>query len=503
MNILNNPLTMTTDVVIIGAGNAAMCAALSARESGADVVVLEKSPESLKGGNTTYTHGSIRFAYKDAKDIQAIIPELDDEELKNIDFGTYAEEEFFDDMCRVTNYRTDVELASILTSESFPTMKWLTTHQIKFIPIYGRQAYKIDGRFQFWGGMVLESVGGGQGLVNKLHERALSLGIQILYESPAISLLTDDHGITGVVYKQNGIRKEVHAKAVIMASGGFHANIAMRTKYLGSNWDLAHTRGSRFNTGEGLEMALNIGALSAGNWSSAHAVGGDRYLPDFEEGFQRLSYPLGIVVNEKGKRFLDEGADFRNYTYAKYGKLILEQPNQAAWQIFDQKVKPLLREEYKGKKVTKVVADTLEELVKKMEGVDQEAFLQEMKEYNASIRKDILFNPNIKDGRKTNGLPIPKSNWANTIDEGPFEAYAVTCGITFTFGGLKINTKAEVQHNLYQSIPGLYAAGETVGGLFYSNYPGGTGLMAGSVFGRIAGENAAIFTREKMSEVQV
>jgi len=361
---------MSTDVLVIGAGNAAMCAALAARENGADVIVLEKSPESMKGGNTTYTHGSIRFAYKDTKDIQAIIPELDDKELQNIDFGTYTEEAFFEDMCHVTNYHTDLELASLLTSESFPTMKWLTKHHIKFIPIYGRQAYKIDGRFQFWGGMVLESVGGGRGLVDKLHERAQSLGVHILYEAPAISLLTDDQGITGVVYKQNGITKEIHAKAVIIASGGFHANIAMRTKYLGPNWDLAHTRGSRFNTGEGLEMALAIGALSAGNWSSAHAVGGDRYLPYFEEGFQRLSYPLGIVFNENGKRFLDEGADFRNYTYAKYGKLILEQPNQAAWQIFDQKVKNLLREEYKGKKVTKVVANTLEELVEKMEGVD-------------------------------------------------------------------------------------------------------------------------------------
>lgn len=238
-------------------------------------------------------------------------------------------------------------------------------------------------------------------------------------------------------------------------------------------------------------MALNIGALPAGNWSTAHSVTGDRYLPDFEEGFQRLSYPFGIMVNADGKRFVDEGADFRNYTYAKYGRIILQQPNNCAWQIFDAKVAPLLREEYKGKKVTKVKANTLEELADKIGEIHKVNFLQEIKSYNESIDQSTPFNPNIKDGRQTIGLNVPKTNWANTIDTAPFEAYAVTCGITFTFGGLKINERAEVQSIQYNKINGLYAAGEVVGGLFYSNYPGGAGLMAGSVFGKIAGENAA------------
>lgn len=489
-----------TDVVIIGAGNAAMCAALSAQEQGARVIVLEKSPEQQKGGNTTYTHGSIRFAYRGVEDIQAIIPELDEEELKTVDFGSYSEEEYYDDMCRMTNYKTDPELASLLTGESFETMKWLTSHDIKFIPIYGRQAFKVDGIFKFWGGMILESVGGGHGLVEALHQRAGNLGVQILYRTMAISLLQDDNGVQGVIVKEQGETKLIRAKSVVIASGGFHANIEMRTKYLGPKWDTVHTRGSRFNTGEGIQMALDIGALSSGNWSMAHAVTGDRYLPDFQEGFQRLSYPFGVIVNTDGQRFLDEGADFRNYTYAKYGRRILEQKDGCAWQVFDGKVAHLLREEYKGRQVTKVKANTLEELAEKMEGINKAKFLQEINDYNRAINDGVPFNPNEKDGRGTTGLAVDKSNWANTLDTAPFEAYAVTCGITFTFGGLKINEQAEVQSTMYEKINGLYAAGEAAGGLFYENYPGGAGLMAGAVFGKIAGQQAGRFANRNAVE---
>ena len=171
--------------------------------------------------------------------------------------------------------------------------------------------------------------------------------------------------------------------------------------------------------------------------------------------------------------------------------MVLEQPGQFAWQIFDQKVKHLLRDEYKIRQITKVTANTIEEFAQKLEGVNAAAFLQTIKEWNAAVRTDIPFNPNIKDGRGTQGLVIDKSNWANTIDAPPFEGYAVTCGVTFTFGGLRINTDGAVLNTDYQPIRGLYAAGELVGGLFYFNYPGGTGLMSGAVFGRIAGASAA------------
>ena len=215
--------------------------------------------------------------------------------------------------------------------------------------------------------------------------------------------------------------------------------------------------------------------------------------------FQKHSYPFGILINATGKRFVDEGADFRNYTYAKYGRVVLEQPGQFAWQVFDQKVKHLLRDEYKIRQITKVTANTIEEFAQKLEGVNAAAFLRTIQEWNAAVRTDIPFNPNIKDGRGTQGLAVNKSNWSNTIDTPPFEGYAVTCGVTFTFGGLRINTDGAVLNTDYQPIRGLYAAGELVGGLFYFNYPGGTGLMSGAVFGRIAGRLCRKRWRASMS----
>jgi tricarballylate dehydrogenase len=243
-------------------------------------------------------------------------------------------------------------------------------------------------------------------------------------------------------------------------------------------------------------MALDIGAMPWGNWSGCHAVGWDLNAPAFGDlsvgdGFQKHSYPFGIMLNAAGERFVDEGADFRNYTYAKYGRVILDQPHQLAWQIFDKKVLHLLRDEYRIRRVTKVHADTLEDLVRKLEGVNAEAGLATIRDYNAAVDRSTTFNPNVKDGRRTRGLKIDKTNWANTIDEPPFEAYGVTCGITFTFGGLRIDRDARVLDVDGRVIPGLCAAGELVGGLFYFNYPGGTGLMAGAVFGRIAGASAA------------
>jgi tricarballylate dehydrogenase len=244
-------------------------------------------------------------------------------------------------------------------------------------------------------------------------------------------------------------------------------------------------------------MALRAGSSPAGNWSGCHAVGWERNAPEFGDlsvgdHFQKHSYPWGVMVNAHGRRFVDEGADFRNYTYAKYGRVILEQPGQFAWQVFDQKVTHLLRDEYRIRQVTKVTAPTLEELAEKMDGVDPAGFLAEMKAYNAAVDTGTPFDPNVKDGRGTTGLDVDKSNWANTIEEGPFEAYAVTCGITFTFGGLRIDPgTAQVIDTDMQPMPGLFAAGELVGGLFYFNYPGGTGLTNGSVFGRIAGASAA------------
>ena len=488
------------DVIVLGGGNAALCAALSAREHGASVLVLERAPEAKRGGNSAFTGGGFRIVHRGADDIRKIVPDLSDDEIARSDFGEYTAEQYLDDLGRITQYYIDPDLAEVIVHKSTDTVHWMRERGIRFLPNYGRQAYNVGGRFKFFGGVVIYANGGGRGLMELHYKAAEKHGIPVRYNTQAIALLQGAAGVEGVRALVNGASQEFTAKSVVLACGGFEANREMRTRYLGPGWDMAKVRGSRYNTGDGISMALDIGAQSYGQWSGCHSVAWERYAPDFGDvesphASYRHSYPFSIMVNADGKRFLDEGADFRNYTYAKYGRIVLQQPGSFAWQVFDAQVKHLLRDEYKLRGATKVQADTLEGLVEKMQDVQPMQFLETVREYNAAIKRGAAFDPNIKDGRATVGLAIDKTNWANTIEKPPFEAYSVGCGITFTFGGLKIDTATHVLDIEDAPIPGLYAAGELVGGLYYFNYPGSTGLMAGSVFGRIAGREAAAHTK--------
>src|SRR5215469_5947094 len=486
------------NVIVVGAGNAALCAALAAAEQGAQVTVLERAPRGERGGNSAFTAGAMRVTYDGPDDLRRLMPDLTEAEWATNDFGTYTDADFYDDMARVTESRCDPDLTETLVTRSLPTLEWMRAKGVRFAPTYHRQAFKIDGRFKFWGGLTVEAVGGGIGLVDALSAAAERAGVTLRYEVRAVALIQRDGQISGVrVRHRDGTTEDIPADAVVLGSGGFQANAAWRTRYLGPGWDLAKVRGTRFNTGDGIQMALDIGARSAGNWSGCHAVGWDRNAPEFGDrtigdGFQKHSYPFGIMVNADGKRFVDEGAEFRTLTYAKYGREMLAHPRQFAWQVFDAKVTDLLRDEYRIRQITKVTASTLDELASRLDGVDPGAFLDTVKRYNEAVRDAIPFNPNVKDGRGTEGITPPKSNWANRIDTPPFEAYQVTCGITFTFGGLAVDPRtAGVLSEEGPPIPGLYACGELVGGLFYFNYPGGSGLSSGAVFGRLAGTHAA------------
>ncbi len=484
-----------TDVIVVGAGNAALCAALAAREQGARVTVLERAPEAESGGNSRYTAGAVRVVFNGVDDLAELMPDLTDDERRNVDFGVYTREQYFDDLGRLTQWRSDPDLAEALIDGSFETLRWMRGHRVRFTPSYGRQAFKVDGRHKFWGGLAVETWGGGPGLVQALTEAAGARDVPILYDTRATALIEDDDGVRGVVARRGRDTLRLGARAVVLACGGFESNAEWRARYLGPGWDLAKVRGTRYNTGDGIRMALDAGAMPYGNWSGCHAVGWDRNAPPFGDlavgdNFQKHSYPLGIMVNADGRRFVDEGADFRNYTYARYGKAVLDQPGQFAWQVFDAKALPLLRDEYRIRQVTKASADTLEALAGKLEGVDGAEFLRTVREFNEAVDTERPFNPAVKDGRGARGLAVPKTNWANRLDEPPFEAYAVTCGVTFTFGGLKIDERARVLDAGETPIPGLYAAGELVGGLFYFNYPGGTGLVSGAVFGKRAGDAA-------------
>jgi tricarballylate dehydrogenase len=484
------------DVVVVGGGNAAMCAALSARESGARVLVLEKAPEAWRGGNGFFTAGGFRFAFKSFDDLRTLIGDLSDQEAAQMEVDPYTEDNFYDDLMRVTEDCADPDMALLLVRESQNTVRWMKDRGIRWIPMFGRQAYKVGGRFRFWGGLVLEAVGGGPGLIDMEYASATKAGVDVRFETKAMRLVTDDRGrVTGIVVRTPDGTETIDAGAVVLASGGFEANPEMRTRYLGPNWELARVRGTPYNTGDGIRMAIDIGALPWGHWSGCHSVQWDLNAPwhgdrKVGDNFQKHSYPVGIIVNLRGERFVDEGADFRNYTYVKYGRAVIGQPRRTAFQIFDQKVVDILREEYRIREVTKAEANTFEELARKLE-IDVPGFVKTVTEFNAAVMKDVPFNPAVKDGRGTRGLVLPKSNWAQALDTPPYVGYAVTTGITFTFGGLKIDDAGRVIDCEQRAIPGLFAAGELVGGIFYHNYPGGAGLMAGAVFGRIAGRSAA------------
>jgi tricarballylate dehydrogenase len=486
------------DVLVVGAGNAALCAAISAHENGARVLMLEAAPYEERGGNSHFTGGAFRFAFAGVDDLIAVLPSLAQENLANVDFGTYTEDQFFDDLFALTQYRSDPDLAEILVRGSLYTAKWVARQGVKLQPGLGRQAYEVDGKFKFWGGLALHIWGGGPELLKALYANVERRGIRILYETPAIDLIRENGRLVGVVAEYRGAPVAIRAGAVVLACGSFESNPEMRARYLGPGWELAKVRGTRFNMGAGLDMALRVGARPYGNWSGCHSVAWDINAPPYGDltvgdQFQKHNYPFGILVNAKGERYVDEGANFHSHTYAKYGGEIVKLPGMFAWQVFDAKVSHLLRGEYRIRRVTKAEAGTLEELAAKLDGVDTQAFLRTVRAFNAACRTDTPFNPNVLDGRRTEGLAIDKTNWANPLDTPPFHAYHVTTGVTFTFGGLKISNQGEVEDLYGRLIPGLYAAGEMVGGLFFHNYASGTGLMSGATFGGLAGKSAAQF----------
>lgn len=488
------------DVLVVGAGNAAANAALSAHEAGASVAMLETAPRNARGGNSAFTGGAFRFVYDGVDDLLKLAPDIAELDLGSIDFGTYTEGQYFDDMGRLTEYRCDPELTEVLIGNSYASAVWLRKHGVKFQPALGRQAFKVDGKFKFWGGLACHIHGGGEHLVATLHAALEAAGIPVIYETTAFELLHDDARVQGVRARHRGHVLELRAKAVVLACGGFESNAEMRARYIGPNWDLAKVRGTRFNQGYGHRMAMDIGAAPAGHWSGAHAVQWDMNAPPFGDltvgdQFQKHNYPFGVLLNARGERFLDEGKDFHSYTYAAYGHEVMKQPGLFAWQIFDSKINHLLRSEYRIPRITKETADTLETLVPKLTGVNPQAALETLRAFNAASRPDVAFNPNIHDGLRTTGLPVDKTNWAQKLDTPPFHAYGVTAGVTFTFGGLKVTTEAQVSDTSGLPINGLFAAGEIVGGLYYHNYGSGTGLVAGVTFGRIAGAGAAAFAK--------
>ncbi|KAF2088894.1 tricarballylate dehydrogenase [Saccharata proteae CBS 121410] len=508
-------LPRSCDVLVVGSGNAGLSAAVSAAQTGAkSIVIIDKCPEDWSGGNSYFTAGAFRTAHTGIGNLLPIVNNVDTAIAQKIDLDPYSHDHFLADLSRVTQGRADPKLGRILVEDSNRTVKWLAKVGVRFQLSFNRQAYQVGDRFKFWGGLCLKTEDGGKGLIKDLQEAAKSHGIRTFHSTPMKRLVVDQSNgaVRAAIVHHANKDIEVNVKSVVLAAGGFEANPRMRSQYLGPGWDLALVRGTPYNTGDCLEIAMrDVSAKQAGNWSGCHSVAWDANAPahggdrDVSNEFTKSGYPLGVMINVNGERFVDEGVDFRNYTYAKFGRAILAQPDGVAFQVWDAQTSPLLRpEEYRDEIVERITASTIEELAEKcaIRGLQNPSgFVATLKAYNEAVhvqrgsQKQKEFNPAIKDGLCTRpgALPVPKTNWALPVDQAPFLAVKVGCGVTFTFGGLAVDpeTAGVVTEAGGQVVPGLYAIGEMLGGLYYSNYPGGSGLTAGAVWGRRAGREAA------------
>ncbi|MHA6627430.1 FAD-dependent tricarballylate dehydrogenase TcuA [Pseudonocardia sichuanensis] len=481
-----------TDVVVIGGGNAGFSAAHAAAERGRRVLLLEKGDPGLAGGNSYFTAGAVRIAHDGLADVADLL-DPDDRHAVTV-LPPYPAEAFLADMAKVTEGRNDPDLTEVLVAESQDTLRWLHGKGLRYRLMYERQAYPdAQGRQVFWGGLAVGSTGGGKGLVEQHTAAAQKAGIEVRYGTRALDLLPDGPGVTWT--DSAGRTGTVRAESVVLAAGGFEADADLRRRHLGEGWQRAKVRGTPLNTGDMLTAALAAGAVPHGDWGTCHSVAWDAWFPGNEgdreltNQLTRSGYPLGIVVNKRGERFLDEGSDFRNYTYAKYGARILAQPDGVAFQLFDATTRPQLRtEEYDMPGASVVTGATLAEVAAGI-GVDAGALTRTVEEFNAGVRRDVPLDLAVKDGRAADVDP-PKSNWAIPLETAPYYAFPVTCGITFTFGGLHADTSGRVLDADGAPLPGLFVCGEMLGGLFSGNYPGGSGLTAGAVFGRRAGSLA-------------
>lgn len=453
------------DVAVVGGGIAGLAAALAAAEEGARAVLLEKAPAAERGGNTRFADAQIRFPH----------------EADEYCARTYTPEQFRDDLMRLSRGRANRELVDVLAAEAAPTVEWLSGLGVQWEPGYPHTA-----------GYRRSPVAGGQGLVDLLYRRAEGRGVAVSYQTPAQELLLDQgRRVVGVRALSADGLIDVRAPGTVLASGGFQANAEMRVAYLGRFADGLILRGSRHNTGDGIRMAIAIGAQPAGQWGDYHSAVIDARSPRSECGVTALyNFQMGIIVDAEGRRFLDEGEDFRDHTYVKFGKAIVEEAGGLAFCIFDQQMygRPEFQRAWRpiGPPTT---SDSIEGLAAALD-IPPRNLAQTVEEFNAAVQPGELDLDRL-DGKGTQGITPPKSNWAMPIKEPPFVAVPVTGGITFTFGGLKVDGQARGLDTAGRVIEGLYGAGEVVGELFYYNYPGATSVLRGAVFGRIAGREAA------------
>jgi len=484
----------TCDIIVIGGGSAAFAAAVAARQAGAArVVMLEKAGEADYGGNARYSGTGFRFVHAGAQEIRQFVPDVDEALFATMTIPSYSAGDFTADLERMTQGRMNRELAQVLVGQSNAALHWMRQAGIRWEPL--KEHAKVGDKRYFERGLAIHVAGGGIGQLTQWRQIAQRLGIEIRFDSPVCAVHGDLRRVEGVGVSGPHGRYDLTAKAVIACAGGFQANPEMRARYLAGNTDLMKVRGSRHDTGEVLSYLLDLGARGAGHWQSGHMSPVDANAPDFEtpqhadgrgNTQSRYDYPFGISVNALGLRFFDEGEAQHSFTYAKTGRAVLAQPGAIAYQIYDENGLKCLR--YPHHQATFVEASSIAELAAKI-GVEAAVLTHTVAEFNAAVRDDRPFDPTRPDGKATSGLALPKSNWACRIAVPPFRAYPVTGGITFTFGGVAVDCRAQVINTLDQPIKGLFASGDIVG-LFFHNYPSFTGQTRNAVFGRLAGQSA-------------
>lgn len=452
------------DVIVIGGGNAALAAALTARHSVDRVLILERAPRHMRGGNTRHTR-NIRCVH-DQGDVNTP--------------GTYPADELLADL-RSVGRPVDLELARLAVEESRSVPAWLGEHGVRWQPaLRGTLGLARTNRF---------FLGGGTALVNTYYATAQKMGITVRYDTDVIDLVLEGRAAQAVTVRGPEGAATLRARALVVACGGFEANLEWLRRYWGDAVDNYHIRGTPHNDGSLFARLLEIGAGSAGDPKGFHAICVDARSPKFDGGIATRvdAVPFSIAVNREGRRFSDEGADIWPKRYASWGRLIAEQPGQIVYAVYDARARPL----FMPSLYPPYVADTIEDLARAV-GLDPARLAATVAEYNGAVPADAPFDPLKKDGRSTIGLEPPKSNWALPIAAAPFYALPLHPGITFTYLGLRVNDRAQVLDVAGAPFDNLYAAGEVMSGnILSSGYLAGFGITIGQVFGRIAGREAA------------
>lgn len=463
-NIPIAELSKPYDVLVIGGGNAALCAAMTAREAGASVLMLESSTKVYRGGNSRHTR-NLRYMHDKGNEFLT---------------GPYPEDEFFEDLLRVTGGETNEELARLTIRESNNVGEWMQKHGCMFQPAM-RGTLHLSRTNAFF-------LGGGRALLNAYYRTAEKMGVLVSYETEVLDLVVENGTFVKAIAKRDMREFEIKAKAVILAAGGFQANLQLLKEAWGPVAENFIVRGSPYDTGRVLRAMLDQGAKQIGDPKQCHAVAIDARAPKYDGGIvTRLDcVSFGIVVNKDGDRFYDEGEDFWPKRYAIWGRLVAAQPDQVGYSIIDSKSIDL----FMPSVFPPIEAATVGELAEKL-GLDPAKVEATVKEFNAATRPG-TFHPGELDDCRTEGLEPVKSHWARPIDTPPFYGYPLRPGITFTYLGLAVNNKAQVLMEDNSPSSNIFAAGEIMSGnILGRGYMAGFGMTIGTVFGKIAGREAA------------